>query len=54
MSVKIEIIQASKEHASDIARMIMMAMTDECCLSFCAVAVCHWLVDSVTSLRAGS
>ena len=36
MSVKIEIIQASKEHASDIARMIMMAMTDECCLSFCA------------------
>jgi len=31
----IEIKPAIKEQASDIARMIMMAMTDDCCLYFC-------------------
>lgn len=33
--MKIDIRQASREQAPDIARMIMIAMTDECCLSFC-------------------
>jgi len=33
--MKIDIRQASKEQAPEIARMIMMAMTDDCCLSFC-------------------
>lgn len=31
----IEIKGAIKEQAADIARLIMMAMTDECCLHFC-------------------
>lgn len=31
----IEITQASKSHAPDIANLIMTAMTDECCLYFC-------------------
>ncbi len=31
----IEIRPATKGEASDIARMIMMAMTDDCCLYFC-------------------
>ncbi len=31
----IEIKEATKEQASEIARLIMMAMTDECCLYFC-------------------
>ncbi len=31
----LEIRNAAKEEAPDIARMIMMAMTDECCLHFC-------------------
>ena len=31
----IEIRNAVREEAPDIARMIMMAMTDECCLHFC-------------------
>ena len=29
------ICKATKEQASEIARLIMMAMTDECCLYFC-------------------
>ena len=33
--MKIDIRQASKEQAPEIARMIMLAMTDDCCLSFC-------------------
>ena len=33
--MKIDIRQASREQAPEIARMIMMAMTDDCCLSFC-------------------
>lgn len=33
--MKIDITQANRGHASEIARMIMMAMTDDCCLSFC-------------------
>jgi len=31
----IEIKKATKEQAEDIARLIMTAMTDECCLYFC-------------------
>ena len=31
----IEIRKARKEQAAEIARLIMMAMTDECCLHFC-------------------
>lgn len=31
----IEIREATKDQAADIARLIMMAMTDECCLYFC-------------------
>ncbi len=31
----IEIRPATKEQSADIARLIMMAMTDECCLYFC-------------------
>ena len=33
--LKIEIREATKEQAEDIARLIMMAMTDDCCLHFC-------------------
>ena len=33
--IMIEITQASKSHAPDIANLIMTAMTDECCLYFC-------------------
>lgn len=33
--MKINMRQASREQAPEIARMIMMAMTDDCCLSFC-------------------
>ena len=32
---KIKICKATQEQASEIARLIMMAMTDECCLYFC-------------------
>ena len=32
---KIKISKATKEQASEIARLIMMAMTDDCCLYFC-------------------
>ena len=32
---KIKICKATKEQALEIARLIMMAMTDECCLYFC-------------------
>ena len=31
----IEIKEATKEQAADIARLIMMAMTDDCCMYFC-------------------
>ncbi len=31
----LEIRQASKAYSDEIARLIMMAMTDECCLHFC-------------------
>lgn len=31
----IEIKKATKGQATDIARLIMMAMTDDCCLHFC-------------------
>ena len=31
----VEIVKATKEQAPEIARLIMMAMTDECCLHFC-------------------
>jgi DNA-3-methyladenine glycosylase I len=34
--VGIKIRQAEKKHAHEIARLIMMAMTDECCLYYCA------------------
>ncbi len=34
--VGINIRQAEKKHAEEIARLIMMAMTDECCLYYCA------------------
>ncbi len=32
----IEIRKATKNLAAEIARLIMMAMTDECCLYYCA------------------
>ena len=32
---KIEIQEATEAQASDIAKLIMMAMTDDCCLHFC-------------------
>ncbi|MBR1427978.1 MAG: GNAT family N-acetyltransferase [Prevotella sp.] len=31
----VEIREATKEQATDIAQLIMMAMTDDCCLHFC-------------------
>ena len=31
----VEIVKASPLHGLEIARLIMMAMTDECCLNFC-------------------
>jgi hypothetical protein len=31
----IEIQEATKSQAADIANLIMMAMTDDCCLYFC-------------------
>ena len=31
----VEIVKATKEQAPEIASLIMMAMTDECCLHFC-------------------
>ena len=33
----IEIKNARKGQAADIARLIMTAMTDDCCLHFCGV-----------------
>lgn len=33
--MKIDIQKATKEQSAEIARLIMMAMTDECCLYFC-------------------
>ena len=36
LSSDIVIRQAEKRHAQEIARLIMMAMTDECCLYYCA------------------
>lgn len=33
--MNIDITQASRGQAPEIARMIMMAMTEDCCLSFC-------------------
>ena len=36
LSGGIVIRQAEKKHAHEIARLIMMAMTDECCLYYCA------------------
>ena len=32
----IEVREATKNQAAEIARLIMMAMTDECCLYYCA------------------
>ena len=43
MTMMIEIREATKAQASDIARLIMMAMTDDCCLHFCGVG--HSLED---------
>ena len=31
----IDVRKATKEQSAEIARLIMMAMTDECCLHFC-------------------
>jgi DNA-3-methyladenine glycosylase I len=39
----IEIREAMKAQAEEIARLIMMAMTDDCCLHFCGVG--HGLDD---------
>ena len=39
----IDIRDATKSQAADIARLIMMAMTDDCCLHFCGVG--HGLED---------
>ena len=38
--VGIKIRQAEKKDAQEIARLIMMAMTDECCLYYCADGCC--------------
>jgi len=35
MNQHIEIREANRNQAAEIARLIMMAMTDECCLHFC-------------------
>jgi DNA-3-methyladenine glycosylase I len=43
MKTMIEIREATKAQASDIARLIMMAMTDDCCQHFCGVG--HGLED---------
>ena len=43
MKTMIEIREATKAQASDIARLIMMAMTDDCCPHFCGVG--HGLED---------
>ena len=43
MMTMIEIREATKAQAADIARLIMMAMTDDCCLHFCGVG--HGLED---------
>ena len=43
MKMMIEIRKAIKAQASDIARLIMIAMTDDCCLHFCGVG--HGLED---------
>ena len=37
MKTMIVIREATKAQASDIARLIMMAMTDDCCQHFCGV-----------------
>ncbi len=39
----ISILKARREQAADIARLIMMAMTDDCCLYFCGEG--HGLAD---------
>lgn len=41
--MKIQILPATREQTADIARLIMMAMTDECCLNFCGDG--HGLTD---------
>ena len=43
MKTMIVIREATKAQASDIARLIMMAMTDDCCQHFCGVG--HGLED---------
>lgn len=43
MKMTIEVQKATKAQAADIARLIMMAMTDDCCLHFCGVG--HDLED---------
>ena len=37
MNTDVQVKAAEKEQAADIARLIMMAMTDDCCLHFCGV-----------------
>ena len=37
MTKMIDIREATKSQAADIARLVMMAMTDDCCLHFCGV-----------------
>ena len=43
MKTMIVIREATKAQASDIAQLIMMAMTDDCCQHFCGVG--HGLED---------
>jgi len=43
MTMMIEIREATKAQTADIARLIMMAMTDDCCLHFCGIG--HGLED---------
>ena len=45
----IEILEATKSQAAEIARLIMTAMTDDCCLYFCGEG---YGLEDLTSGRA--
>lgn len=54
MKKMVVIKDAQQEQSADIARLIMMAMTDDCCLHFCGVGDRHQdqSSDSVSSCQA--
>ena len=47
----IEIREATKSQATEIACLIMTAMTDDCCLYFCGEGACAALAYSQPSAR---